>query len=192
MRACCRIAGKLGLQPARRRSASGSTPLPFPSASFPTLILRLRLLPSMVVTRFVGTTSSFDPVRTGPAPNGPPVVRLSAATGTGLPCCISSPRKHVIATAPGDPWSFCHSALFSLGDEGSGLHSGSFPPWTTGSASASFVSELARRSLRPRPACSPSCLQQPFSSKTSSHFYLLLCFDCYRVGQLIPRGTLAG
>lgn len=50
------------------------------------------------------------------------------------------------------------------------FHGGGLPPWTTGSASASFVSRLTRRSLTLRPACSLSRLERPFDIGSLSRF----------------------
>jgi len=62
------------------------------------------------------------------------------------------------------------SALFSPRRGGLGLHSGGLPPWTAGSASASFVSRPARRSHSLRPAGLLSRLTRPVDIESFSRF----------------------
>ena len=87
------------------------------------------------------------------------------------------------------------SALLGPRRRGLELHSGGLPPWTAGSASASFVSRPARRSRSLRPACLLSRLQRPVDIGSFSRFVTSFPArrdsDCYRVEQPnFPGGTL--
>ena len=69
--------------------------------------------------------------------------------------------RHAAANTPAEPWG-AFVARFP--------HDGGLPRFDGGSASASGVSRPARRSLAFRPACSPNCPRQSFTSKCFSGF----------------------
>jgi hypothetical protein len=106
-----------------------------------------------------------------------------ATTWMGLPCCVCPPCRHAVATTPVDPRNLGCSALFSPRRGGFGFRGGGLPPCTTGSASTSFVSRLAQRSLALRPACSLSRLCDPLASEASADSLPPQLF------RLLPGGT---
>jgi len=102
--------------------------------------------------------------------NGSPVLRLSS-----LQAC-----RRYYPGGPAEPRLF-RPILAQAG--GFGFRGGGLPPCTTGSASTTFVSRLAQRSLALRPACSLSRFCDPLASEASADSLPPQLF------RLLPGGT---
>ena len=140
--------------------------------------LELRPLPSPGITRL---QRYYGPLRHPRAPG----LTLTGCQLThaldhalGLPVLrLSSSFMHAIATTPAEP-SGCAS-LASPQDSG-------LPRILGGSASASYFSRPAQRSLALRPACSPSSFQNPLHQRLQPLRYLHDCSSCYRPERQLP------
>ena len=133
-----------------------------PSTQAPSLCGRYPLPryygPVRLPPRPVLSLAGFQLVTLGHRRDGSPVLRLFS-----LQTCR---RRY-----PGGPVKpLGCSALFSPRRGGLGLHGGGLPSWTARSASASFVSRPARRSLLLRPACLLSRLERPVDIESFSRF----------------------
>src|SRR5271156_1085657 len=133
--------------------------------------LQLRLLPSTGVTRL---HQYYEPLRHPKRPGlslaSCQLIHTAITAGTSRvahgPLCL-----HAVANTPAGRMEFVRSydsIRFGL------------PRNRGGSAPALVFSRPAQRSLRLRPACSPSRLCDPLHRRLQQLRCLRCCFDCYR------------